>query len=382
MTIPQSLLAKSKTLLLLGVGMAVFVGILGFFYEYSQRSKASTNPAYFSFASNTFQTGLSESNPLTIQVQTNEKKMSIGTILIKIPSIVEFDEEMTRDNPGGCTSLENLIDARVLTHSDGKVLVLTRASTKADADLPSGAFCFAKVYFKGKTMGTETQSFVLPSSLSLDGWEWDLAGPDGEFEAHLTEAAPSVEVIVTTNPTSPTAKVNYRIKFQGVTGQPKNASSIDTKLGIYRANGEQIDSRSVAFTPQADGTWVADTEYKNIPNIDYYVTIKGPKHLRKKICEINPKEIVSGTYRCKDGGINFKEGNNTFDFSQIYMLGGDLPLQNGIIDAVDIVYIRSNLGSQAAEVIARGDLNYDDIVDSQDYGIIINALSFKYDEEE
>lgn len=143
-----------------------------------------------------------------------------------------------------------------------------------------------------------------------------------------------------------------------------------------------IDTRSITFSPQGDGTWVADTEYKNIPDTDYYVTIKGPKHLQKKICEINPKETVSGTYRCKDGKINFNKGNNTFDFSQIYMLAGDLPLQNGIIDAVDIIYIRSNFGSQSTEVIARGDLNYDGIVDSQDYGIIIHALSFKYDEEE
>lgn len=178
------------------------------------------------------------------------------------------------------------------------------------------------------------------------------------------------------------AKVNYRIKFQGITGQPKNANSINTKLAIYQTNGKQIDTRSVTFTPQADGTWVADTEYKNIPNIDYYVTIKGPKHLQKKICEINPKETISGTYRCKDGKIKFKEGNNTFDFSQIYMLAGDIPLQNGIIDAVDIIYIRSNFGSQSAEVVTRGDLNYDGIVDSQDYTIILNALSFKYDETE
>ncbi|PIZ63870.1 hypothetical protein COY16_00805 [Candidatus Roizmanbacteria bacterium CG_4_10_14_0_2_um_filter_39_13] len=205
--------------------------------------------------------------------------------------------------------------------------------------------------------------------------------PSGPISPPIS--GPSGPIVVSDSPEKilPSAKVNYRIKFQGITGQPKNATSIDAKLGIYRASGEQIDTRSVKFTPQADGTWVADTEYKNIPDTNYYVTIKGPKHLQKKICEINPKEVVSGTYRCKDGGINFKE-NNTFDFSQIYMLAGDLPLQNGIIDAVDIIYIRSNFGSQTAEVIARGDLNYDGIVDSQDYTIILNALAFKYDETE
>ena len=39
-------------------------------------------------------------------------------------------------------------------------------------------------------------------------------------------------------------------------------------------------------------------------------------------------------------------------------------------------------GSQNAEAVACGDLNYDGIVDSQDYTIIIQALLFKFDEEE
>jgi|GEM_PF-3585367 len=203
--------------------------------------------------------------------------------------------------------------------------------------------------------------------------------PTGSISPPISGPSGPIEGTESPETTLASAKVNYRIKFQGITTQPKNATSIDAKLGIYRANGTQIDTRLVKFTPQADGMWVADVEYKNIPDTHYYVTIKGPKHLQKKICEVNPKEAVSGTYRCKDGSIRFK-ANNTLDFSQIYMLAGDLPLQDGIIDAVDITYIRSNFGSQATDVVARGDLNYDGIVDSQDYIIILNALAFKYDE--
>jgi len=178
------------------------------------------------------------------------------------------------------------------------------------------------------------------------------------------------------------AKINYRIKLQGITKQPKTAQSIDFKITLLQS-GKAIDSRNIAFTPQSDGTWVADAEYKNIPSAnDYYVTVKGPKHLQKRVCANNPQETIDGTYRCTDGKITLKDGNNTLDFSKIFMLAGDIPLQNGVIDAVDIAYIRNNVGSQNTEVIARGDLNYDGIVDSQDYTIIIQALSFKYDEEE
>ncbi|PIZ65644.1 hypothetical protein COY14_01950 [Candidatus Roizmanbacteria bacterium CG_4_10_14_0_2_um_filter_36_9] len=108
--------------------------------------------------------------------------------------------------------------------------------------------------------------------------------------------------------------------------------------------------------------------------------IKGPKHLQKKICVNNPLEVIPGTYNCKKGEITLQNGEQTLDFLGIYLLAGDLPLQNGLIDAVDIIYVKSNLGSKDPEVVSRADLNLDGIVDSQDYTMIINALSFKYDE--
>jgi hypothetical protein len=62
------------------------------------------------------------------------------------------------------------------------------------------------------------------------------------------------------------------------------------------------------------------------------------------------------------------------------MLAGDLPVQNGIVDSVDLAYLRANAGSREVEALSRADLNFDNIVDTQDYALVINALGFKYDD--
>ncbi len=69
------------------------------------------------------------------------------------------------------------------------------------------------------------------------------------------------------------------------------------------------------------------------------------------------------------------------DLSNILLLAGDIPIQNGIVDSVDIAFIRQNLGNQDQATKARGDLNYDGIIDAQDYSLILASLAFKYDEE-
>jgi hypothetical protein len=55
--------------------------------------------------------------------------------------------------------------------------------------------------------------------------------------------------------------------------------------------------------------------------------------------------------------------------------------QNGIIDAYDTTFIRTNLGTTDAAKIAIGDLNLDGGIDTQDYSMILQSLSIKFDEE-
>ena len=417
----QTIKSNIKKVLLGVIALAVSVAILGYFYQYSQKSKASMIAIDFKFSQTNID--LSPENPtkqLDIEI-FGTNKISGATILVSYPKdILKFDGFET---PDICSGLDQTV--KTVINEDLGQIAVTKVKPSAEDDMlppkpEQQFFCFIRLAFRGITSTSsekrtgEIQFIAGP----VGTYEWEVVGPGGAYTPNhvdqkvaitvssgtyptttptptvdpnltltpTTATSPVVTTTTTPSPTGPSkiinAKVNYRIKLQGITGQPKAINSIDMKVGLYRDDTE-VDTRTISFSPQADGTWVADTEYNNIPEAsNYHITVKGPKHLQKRVCANNPTEIVDGTYRCNNGVVVIKEGNNTLDFSKVYMLAGDLPLQNGIIDAVDIIYIRSNFGSQSAEVIARGDLNYDGIVDSQDYGIIINALSFKYDEIE
>lgn len=174
--------------------------------------------------------------------------------------------------------------------------------------------------------------------------------------------------------------VNFRVRLQGITSQPKNSSPVAIQFKLVEGN-KVVNTKQIEFRPQADGAYVANTTYENISlSKKYSFLIKGPKHIQKRVCVNSPSENISGTYRCKDSNITFKAGGNTLDFTNIILLSGDLPLQNGIVDAVDIAYVRNNVGRSDPDIVARADINFDGVVDSQDYTLVINALAFKYDE--
>ncbi len=180
-------------------------------------------------------------------------------------------------------------------------------------------------------------------------------------------------------------KLNLKLKFQGITSQPKEGSrTMDVKVGLAPIPYVHLATEKTAtFTAQGDGTWTGTVEFENLPS--YFagtIYIKGPKHIKKKICSNSPKEPVAGGYRCGAFELlNIKEGENDLDFSDIIILAGDLPIQNGVVDAVDLAFIRQTLSNQDPEKLQRGDLNLDGIIDTQDFSMMLSALGFKYDEE-
>jgi hypothetical protein len=122
-----------------------------------------------------------------------------------------------------------------------------------------------------------------------------------------------------------------------------------------------------------------------IPGQKYYLLIKGPKHIQKKICDKDPSETTGGSYRCQGGhAITFSSGQNNLDFSKIYLLAGDLPVngaQDGVVDSLDTSYIRNNIGKKDSTAVSIADLNLDGRVDTQDWSMVLYALSVKTDEE-
>ncbi len=173
-----------------------------------------------------------------------------------------------------------------------------------------------------------------------------------------------------------------KLKFQGILKKPSTVSTLPVKITLAGGPlGSDTREQTATFTVDTQGVWSANVAFDAPAGDGYKVLVKGPKHLQKRICDATPTETYGGTYRCgEEGRISLQGGNNALDFSRIVQLVGDLPQQDGIVDAYDIALIRTNLGSTDANTVTSADLNYDGVVDTQDYSLLIAALSIKYDE--
>jgi hypothetical protein len=183
-----------------------------------------------------------------------------------------------------------------------------------------------------------------------------------------------------------TVSLALKLKLQGITKKPANSNpiSVQVKLGGGSLNGETAP-QTTQFTVDDNGVWTGKVSFLLVsPGSGYRVYVKGPKHIQKKVCVVTPTETDPGTYHCADGAITLKAGDNSFDFSGITQMAGDLPQtgtqQNGIIDSYDTTFIRTNLGATDSSKTAIGDLNLDNIIDTQDMSMIYKSLSIKYDD--
>ena len=185
--------------------------------------------------------------------------------------------------------------------------------------------------------------------------------------------------------------LNLSLTFQGIIQTPapgENSMSVSVTLA-GGPQGQSIPSTGT-FTANSSGKWTGQVAFNDVAiGGSYRVLVKGPKHIQKKVCDTSPTETFPGTYHCGNGNITVSSsGVNTLDFSGIKLLVGDLPAQDGIIDAYDISLVRNNFCTTGnpnvckdPKLLSEADLNLDGIIDSQDYSLLIASLSVKYDEK-
>ncbi len=175
--------------------------------------------------------------------------------------------------------------------------------------------------------------------------------------------------------------LNLRLKFQGIMKLAGGSTTMKVKVSLDGPGQNDIQSQLVDFNSDVFGFWSGTASFNAPAGGGYKVYIKGAQHLQKRICDAAPAETASGTYRCGDTGkIVLQSGVNNLDFSGIIQLSGDLPAQDGVVDAYDIAYIRLNLGSTDPKALSVADINRDGILDTQDYSLLVASLNVKYDE--
>lgn len=192
----------------------------------------------------------------------------------------------------------------------------------------------------------------------------------------------------TVDPNAPVVKLLLKLKFQGISIKPATAAlnELYAKVKLKGETTEQSTAeKSVKFTADDSGIWTGSVDFNvDLRDTKFSVYIKGPHHIKKKICVAVPTETAGGTYRCSSGQITLIPSTTavtTLNFSGITLLAGDLPVQDGTVSAYDTSLVRGNLSKTDADAVVASDVNRDGKVDTQDYSLIIAALSIKNDEE-
>lgn len=416
------------------IGLVAMAGAIIYTYQYfSTQSRADAPVVTYSLSAGNCKTRSGAATctitgeqetvvPVTVELRASGDNKMSGVDLIfayntGTEDMLEYQE--------GATSLG--FDTKAIEETvkhkrtgNGRYLHLTLLADKTDRDLPG--YDNITLNFKIKKTGT-TRIMLITAASTIVGPQGNnapydlqpqskLAPQDAQGDA-LVQNVYNIKVMTSdqtdnggnpvptgstgtpptqTTPTNDDANdslpvnrkdisVNLRMRLQGITSQPKNSSPIDVKVKLVEGRTVPSTYETISFTPQGDGTYVADHTFKAV-NVNglHSLLIKGPKHIQKRICDNAPTEQIGGTYKCNTSKMQLKEGSNTLNFTSIILLSGDIPLQNGIVDAVDIAFVRNSVGKTEADIIARADLNYDGVVDTQDYTLIINALAFKYDE--
>lgn len=173
-------------------------------------------------------------------------------------------------------------------------------------------------------------------------------------------------------------QLNIKLKFQGITTRP---TGVQTSLPVKISLSEGT-TKTENFTVDQGGVWSGIVALDNVPvETPLSIFVKGPFHIQKKICDVVPTETRPGIYACGQPKIVLKKGENDLNFSSILLLAGDLPPQDGVVDASDVAFIRQNIGTSDKDKIKKGDLNLDDAITTQDYSLILAALSVKVDDQ-
>lgn len=176
--------------------------------------------------------------------------------------------------------------------------------------------------------------------------------------------------------------LSFKMKFQGVLSQRD-----DQKVKVTIAGGPRSlekEFKNVTVRSDNNGLWQGQTILTGVPaGSNYLVLVKGPYHLQRKYCVNNPApDSETGDYHCGSvGNITLNVGNNALDFSRTLNYIGDLVPQDGVMNARDSSELRLNLGKRDADALSRADVNFDGIVNTTDYSLLLESMQVRYDEE-
>jgi hypothetical protein len=178
--------------------------------------------------------------------------------------------------------------------------------------------------------------------------------------------------------------INLKVKLQGVTDSVTKSNMPFTLFATIPQEDAEDKEKNIfgnlsQINKVGDNMWEGSLKLPLQKNVGYKFSLNINRHISTMICDATPTEEEPGSYFCENRGVSITEFPFTLDTTNILVLTGDLPEQNGIIDSEDITKVKTFIGRSDVDANYHADLNYDGIVDTQDHGLVITALEkYKY----
>jgi len=196
---------------------------------------------------------------------------------------------------------------------------------------------------------------------------------------------PTATPTVTPVPTQiGSVRLNLFLRFQGISQAPSAAYCQNKKIKVTVSGGALSQAKTysdVTVSSNGQRIYSGTLALQGVPpGNTYKIAIKGPQHVQRTFCTLEPQDVTS-YYRCPSNtGITLQAGDNEADFRNVLQYVGDFPLQDGVLNQQDVQFLRSRVLSSLENQAA--DVNCDGVVNGNDYSLLIESMKIKYDDEQ
>jgi len=387
--------------IIITTGILLIIGILTIVYGvtkgwFNKKSKASGTPTVL-LRVDPIPVQIAENNTFsyTLKANPNQNLNIIGYLLtinfdnakVQITSI-EYKTGVISQDLGQDTSNKDTVNQL------GKINIQAEIST-AQGELLLQNTDVNLVTISGKALITGIPQLLIDNfklyQINSDSTLTEISGGVGEFSTSSSSSQSSSSGSVASSSSSnqsassssaqESVKVELKIKYrmQGVLNWIASQSA-PTKFAILK-NGTAITSTPNSFTASlsSDLLWHGQIEQQLLSGNDYALLIKPDKHLQRKVCSLSARDSTT-LYSCGQDKIILSSTTTDLDLSGLIFFAGDITGEQGTsdgkVDSLDYVMIqliiKNNTGKDPAQV-AKADLNYDGIVDTQDASLIIEV---------
>ncbi len=246
----------------------------------------------------------------------------------------------------------------------------------------------------GKKVGEATVTVKVKGKESISDTVKVIVEPSGT-------GTPGPTGTVTPGPTGTVtpsdASISFKVAFAGIAPQAKCIDEYfipETRLKLEVNNvptnvfDDTIQSTFEKVSGEVDTkgyqvfkvTQTLDKNKFGSVNNFNYVKVKGPWHLKRRMCRDNQNGKIPETQVCS---IDLKVGGSkVYDFSEYTLLAGDaFDPPDGIVDSQDLSYVKTRMDAGGGITCGiAGDLNMDGVVNNGDLGLVRRTLQERDDE--